>query len=132
MQADLAPRQWPKKVAEAANQVLPVGRYGLRLRTVIGAYGSSMAYRVCAPRATTRRPAVLRQARGTRTALPLPSAQEVPIPDALSPQMPPLRPGACVSIAQDVDCAGGVGYRRAYVTEMDIQAVWPVDHGLDG
>ena len=63
---------------------------------------------------------------------PLPSARVVPIPDALSPQMPPLRPGAGVSIAQDVDCAGGAGYRRAYVTEMDVQAVGPLDHGLDG
>ncbi len=59
--------------------MLPVGGYGLRLRTVIGAHGSSMAYRVCAPRAATRRPAGP-EARtgGTRSALPLPSARDVP------------------------------------------------------
>ena len=70
--------------------MLPVGRYGLRLRTVIGAHGSSMAYRVCAPRATTRGPAGP-EARtgGTRAALPLPSARDVPNPGGPACGPPP-------------------------------------------
>ena len=39
--------------------------------------------------------------------------------------------GACVPIAEDVDCAGGTGNGPAYVAQKDIQVVGPDEYGLD-
>lgn len=40
--------------------------------------------------------------------------------------------GACVPVAEDVDCAGGPGNGPAYVAEKDFQVVGPDEYGLDG